>query len=186
MQWHFRFGYAVFTLLLFRIVWGFMGGRWSRFISFIYSPSTVIAYFKGRGLPEHSVGHNPMGAGSVFAILGFLLLQVASGLFSDDDIAFQGPLAKFVSNARVSTATWYHKEVGSTVLVVLIFLHVAAIFYYLHQKKENLIHPMLQGDKHLPLPMQPSRDDAASRTVAAVVLALCATSVWWVVNLGGG
>jgi cytochrome b len=184
MLWHFRFGYAVFALLLFRMVWGFVGGRWSRFASFIYAPSTVLAYFKGRGQPEHSVGHNPMGAASVFALLGFLLLQVASGLFSDDDIAFQGPLAKLVSSARVSTATWYHKEIGSTVLVGLILLHVAAIFYYLYKKKENLIGPMLQGDKQLALPVQPSRDDAASRAAAAVVMALCAACVWWVVSLG--
>jgi cytochrome b len=185
MQWHFRFGYAVLTLLLFRIVWGVVGGRWSRFASFIYAPATVLAYFKGRGKPEHSVGHNPMGAGSVFALLGFLLLQVASGLFSDDDVAFQGPLAKFVSNARVSTATWYHKEVGSKVLIALIVLHIAAILFYLYKKKENLIRPMLDGDKHLAQAVPPSRDDAASRAAAAVVLAVCAALVWWVVQLGG-
>lgn len=185
MQWHFRFGYGVFTLLLFRIVWGFVGGRWSRFASFVYAPSTVVAYLKGRSQPEHSVGHNPMGAGSVFALLGFLILQVASGLFSDDDVAFQGPLAKFISNARVSTATWYHKEVGSKVLIALIVLHIAAILFYLYKKKENLIRPMLDGDKQLALPVLPSRDDAASRAVAAVVLGGCAAGVWWVVKLGG-
>lgn len=184
MLWHFRFGYAAFTLLLFRLVWGIVGGRWSRFASFIYAPSTILAYLNGRGKPEHSVGHNPMGAGSVFALLGFLLLQVASGLFSDDDIAFQGPLAKFVSSARVSSATWYHKEVGSKVLIALIVLHIAAILFYLYKKKENLIRPMLNGDKPLVLPVLPSRDDAASRAAAAVVLALCAAVVWWVVKLG--
>ncbi len=185
MPWHFRFGYAVLTLLLFRIVWGFVGGRWSRFASFIYAPSTVMAYLKGRGVPEHSVGHNPLGAGSVFALLGFLLMQVASGLFSDDDIAFQGPLAKLVSNARVGQATWYHKEVGSKVLIALIVLHIAAILFYLYKKKDNLIRPMLDGDKQLLLPVQPSRDDAASRGVAAGVLAVCAACVWWIVRLGG-
>jgi cytochrome b len=185
MQWHFRFGYAVLTLLLFRIVWGLVGGRWSRFATFIYAPSTILAYFKGQGKPEHSVGHNPMGAASVFGMLGFLILQVGSGLFSDDDIAFQGPLAKFVSSARVSTATWYHKEVGSKVLVALIVLHVAAIVFYLYKKKENLIRPMLDGDKHLAVPVTPSRDDAASRAAACAVLAACAAAVWWVVKLGG-
>jgi cytochrome b len=185
MQWHFRCGYAVFTLLMFRIVWGFVGGRWSRFASFIYAPSALVAYIKGQGKPEHSVGHNPMGAGSVFALLGFLALQVASGLFSDDDIAYQGPLAKFISNARISTLTWYHKEVGSKVLVALIVLHIAAILFYLYKKKENLIRPMLDGDKQVAQPVLPSRDDAASRAAAAVVLAVCATSVWWVVKLGG-
>jgi cytochrome b len=184
MQWHFRCGYAVGTLLLFRIVWGFVGGRWSRFASFIYAPSTVLAYFKGQGKPEHSVGHNPLGAGSVFALLGFLLLQVGTGLFSDDDIAFQGPLAKLVSSARVSAATWYHKQVGSKVLFALIVLHIAAIVFYLYKKKENLIRPMLHGDKHLPTPVDASRDDTASRAVAAGVFVLCAALVYGVVSLG--
>jgi cytochrome b len=121
----------------------------------------------------------------VFALLGFLLLQVASGLFSDDDIAFQGPLAKLVSNARVSLATWYHKDVGSNVLIALMVLHVAAILFYLYKKKENLIRPMLHGDKQLAQPVQASRDDLASRGVALLVLAVCAACVWWVVNLGG-
>lgn len=185
MQWHFRFGYAVLTLLLFRIVWGFVGGRWSRFASFIYAPSTIVAYFKGQGRPEHTVGHNPLGAGSVFAILGILLLQVASGLFSDDEIANQGPLYTLVSSAWVSTATWFHKEVGSNVVIALIVLHIAAILFYFYKKKDNLIGPMVGGDKALAIEVAPSRDDAMSRAVAAVVLALCAALVWWVVKLGG-
>ena len=184
MQWHFKFGYAVLTLLLFRMVWGFVGGRWSRFASFVYAPSSVMAYFQGRGKPEHSVGHNPMGAGSVFALLGFLLVQVATGLFSDDEISNQGPLTKFASAARISSATWYHKEVGSTVLVALVVLHIAAILFYLTKKKDNLIAPMLHGDKTLAVQVPPSRDDAASRAVAAGVLALCAALVWWIVKLG--
>jgi cytochrome b len=184
MQWHFRLGYSVFTLLLFRIVWGVIGGRWSRFASFIYAPSTIVAYIKGQGRPEHSVGHNPLGAGSVFALLGFLLLQVGTGLISDDEISNQGPLNKFVSSARASLATWYHKEVGSKVLIALVVLHVAAILFYLYKKNENLIRPMLHGDKQLGHRVEPARDDAVSRTVAAGVLALCAALVWWVVRLG--
>jgi cytochrome b len=185
MVWHFRLGYAVFTLLLFRTIWGFIGGRWSRFASFIYAPASVWAYLQGRSKPEHSVGHSPLAAGSVFALLGFLALQVASGLVSDDEIANQGPLNKFVSNARASLATWYHKEVGNKILVALVVLHLVAILFYLYKKKTNLILPMLQGDKQLTHTVLPSRDDAASRAVAALVLALCAGAVWWVVKLGG-
>jgi cytochrome b len=184
MVWHFRLGYAVFTLLLFRIVWGFVGGRWSRFAHFIYAPSTFLAYLQGKGKPEHSVGHSPLGAGSVFALLGFLLAQVATGLISDDEISNQGPLNKFVSSARASTATWYHKEVGNKVLIALVVLHIVAILFYLYKKKTNLITPMLRGDKQLTYSAPSSRDDAASRSVAALVLALCAGVVWWVVRLG--
>jgi cytochrome b len=184
MVWHFRFGYTVFSLLLFRIVWGFIGGHYSRFGTFIFAPSSIMAYLQGRGEPEHGVGHNPLGAGSVFALLGFLMLQVASGLFSDDEIAFAGPLTKFASAARVGLATWYHKEVGKVVLIVLVLLHVAAIVFYLRKKRENLITPMLVGDKELGFAAPASRDDAKTRSVAAVVFAICCTVVAYVVGLG--
>jgi cytochrome b len=185
IQWHFRFGYAVLTLLMFRVVWGLIGGRWSRFAAFIYAPSSIIAYWQGRGKEEHSVGHNPMGAGSVFAMLLFLLLQIGSGLVSDDEIANQGPLYAFVSSDWVSRATFYHKEIGKLVLIALIVLHVAAIAYYWFKKRDNLLKPMLHGDKDLPLPMPASRDDAVSRSIAAVVLVLCALVVRSIVSLGG-
>jgi cytochrome b len=184
MPWHFRLGYCVMTLLLFRIIWGLIGGRWSRFASFIYAPTTLIAYLKGRGKPEHSAGHNPLGAGSVFALLGFLALQVATGLISDDEITNSGPLTRFVSNARVSLATWWHKDVGKWVIAALIVLHIVAILFYLYKKKENLIRPMIDGDKAMAQPVQPSKDDAASRIVALVVLAVCGAFVYWVQSLG--
>ena len=184
MTWHFRLGYCVMTLLLFRIVWGLIGGKWSRFGSFIYAPSTVIAYLKGQGKPEHSAGHNPLGAGSVFALLAFLAAQVGTGLISDDEITNQGPLSRFVSNASVSLANWWHKDVGKWVIAALIVLHIAAILFYLHKKKENLIKPMLHGDKQMLAPVEPSKDTAASRVVALVVLALCGGFVYWVQSLG--
>ena len=185
MTWHMRFGFAVLSLLLFRIVWGLVGGHWSRFASFIYAPGTVLAYLKGAGKAEHSVGHNPLGAGSVFAMLLFLLAQVGSGLVSDDDIATSGPLSKFVSNAIVSSATSYHKNVGKYVLLVLVVLHIAAIVFYLIKKKENLVAPMIHGDKTLAQPLPASRDDARSRILAAFVFAACAGLVATGVTLAG-
>ena len=184
MVWHFRTGYAIGALLLFRLVWGLVGGRWSRFASFVYSPASILAYLKGRGHPHHSVGHNPLGAFSVFALLLFLAAQVGSGLFADDEIASAGPLTRFVSGATVSLATGYHKGVGKWVLLALVLLHIAAILFYLYKKRENLIKPMLHGDKALAVTVEPSRDDAASRAVAAAVLAVCAGVVAYVVRLG--
>lgn len=184
MVWHFRFGYCVFALLLFRIIWGLIGGRWSRFASFIHSPANVIAYLRGRGKPEHSIGHSPIGAGSVFALLGFLGAQVATGLLSDDEIAFSGPLTKFVSGAVVNQATWYHKAVGQWVIITLVVVHIIAVLFYLWGKRHNLITPMVVGDKHLDAPALASRDDAVSRGVAALVMVLCGAGVAWVVSLG--
>ena len=77
MAWHFRFGYLIFTLLAFRILWGIFGGHWSRFRNFIYAPATVLRYLRGQARPEEhlDVGHSPLGAGSVFALLTVLMLQ---------------------------------------------------------------------------------------------------------------
>ena len=185
MDWHARIGYGVFTLLLFRIVWGFVGGRWSRFGAFIYSPRSVVNYLRGKPHPDHLIGHNPLGAGSVFAMLALLLVQVATGLVGDDEISFTGPLNKFVESSKGLAATWYHKRIGQWVILGLIVLHIGAILYYLWKKNDNLIRPMLNGDKHVAATVGPSRDDLASRMVALGLLAVCAGVVTWVVKLGG-
>ncbi len=185
MVWHFRFGFSIATLLLFRLVWGVVGGRWSRFASFIYSPATVLRYLRGQGRPEHAVGHNPLGAASVFAMLAVLIAQVSTGVFSDDEIAAVGPFAKFVSNATVSLATGYHKGYGKSLLLALVVLHLAAILFYYFARRDNLVKPMLNGDKPMATMLPASRDDAVSRLAAAVVFAACATLVAWGVSLGG-
>jgi cytochrome b len=183
MDWHARLGYAVLVLLLFRIVWGFVGGRWSRFTSFVYSPGALVAYLQGRPHPDHLIGHSPLGAGSVFAMLAFLLMQVATGLVGDDEIAFTGPLNRFVESSKGLAATWYHKRIGQWVILGLVLLHIAAVLYYLWKKKNNLIAPMLHGDKQQPATeVASSRDDAASRSSALFVLAICSGLVTWLVN----
>lgn len=174
MDWHFRLGYAVLTLLLFRLAWGLVGGHWSRFSSFLYAPSTLLRYLRGQGGPELSTGHNPLGAGSVFALLFFLLAQVATGLISDDEIATSGPLTSLVPSTWVSQATWYHHSVGKLVLIVLVALHVAAILFYLLRKRQNLVRPMLLGDKEVEHALPSSRDDVRTRLLAIMLLAVCA------------
>lgn len=183
VQWHARLGLLVLALLMFRLVWGFVGGHWSRFASFVYAPGSLVAYLRGRPHPDHLIGHNPLGAGSVFAMLAFLLAQVASGLVTDDEIGFTGPLNRFVSTANGLSATWYHKEVGQLVVMCLVILHVLAILYYLFRKKDNLVKPMLDGDKAVAHPAASSRDDARSRGLAAVIFLACVAFVYWLGRL---
>ncbi|MDD2926401.1 cytochrome b/b6 domain-containing protein [Rhodoferax sp.] len=177
MDWHFRLGYVVLALLAFRLIWGFMGGRWSRFATFLYSPRQVLAYLQGRGAQEHLVGHNPMGALSVFALLTFLALQVGSGLMSDDEIAAAGPLTRFVSGTWVSNATFYHKEVGKLILISLVLLHVLAIAFYFFKKRDNLVKPMINGDKALEFPAESANDSKVQRVKAAGIALVCAALV---------
>jgi cytochrome b len=172
MEWHFRFGYLVLSLLLFRIIWGFAGGHWSRFSNFMFSPRQVLAYLKGQ--TEHtSPGHNPLGALSVFAMLLILMLQVASGLFSDDEIAATGPLAKWATGAQIAKATFYHKEIGKLFILALVVLHIAAILFYLYRRRLNLVRPMLLGDREFSVTAPESRDNTASRIGALVIWLVC-------------
>lgn len=186
MVWHFRLGYLVLTLLAFRILWGLVGGRWSRFASFVYAPSTLLHHLRGRATPHEQleVGHSPTGALSVFALLGVLLAQLGTGLVADDEIANQGPLNRYVSGDTVMSATSWHKGWGQWLVLGLVALHLAAIAWYLLKKNTNLVRPMLRGDKPLPSGTPASADGVPQRVLALLLLALCAGLATWVARQG--
>lgn len=186
MEWHLRFGLMVLILLAFRLLWGFIGGRWSRFASFVYAPATLLRHLRGQGRRDEwlEVGHSPTGALSVFALLGLLGLQVASGLVADDEISTTGPLIKFVSGATSSLATAWHKNWGQWLIYTLVALHIGAILFYLLVRRNNLIGAMLRGDKVLSDGVPASRDTALTRLLALVLLLACAGVAGWVWGLG--
>jgi cytochrome b len=152
--WHFRFGYCVIGLLAFRIVWGFAGSRYSKFSSFPPSPGKAIAYLKGAPVtdlasgqkPAVHLGHNPLGAFSVYAILLALIFQVSTGLFANDAIMWDGPLRNYVSNDTSDFLTSLHK-INRIILFVLIGLHLGAMAFYTWVKKEPLVAAMVSGYK---------------------------------------
>ena len=183
MQWHLQLGHLMLALLAFRLIWGLVGGHWSRFATFAYSPARLWRYLRAAGGDE-AVGHSPLGALSVFALLAVLLAQVCSGLLSDDEISFAGPLTRFVSGEWVGLATWFHSDIGQYLLMGLVALHLLAIGFYALVRRRNLVRPMLGGDKLLDRPAANSRDDKASRAGAALVAALCTVLAWWVFRLG--
>jgi cytochrome b len=186
MTWHLRLGYSVFTLLLFRLVWGFVGGHWSRFHRFVYGPSALLQHLRGASPPAHTAGHSPLGALSVFALLAVLAVQVGTGLFSDDEIATYGPLVHLVSGDIVQAATGYHKSVGKLLILALVALHVLAIAVYRFVKRQPLTRVMVTGDKTLTEPVPAARDSSGTRLLALGILVLCALFVRWVVSLGQG
>jgi cytochrome b len=185
MQLHFWLGYAVLTLVLFRLVWGFVGGHWSRFINFVPTPAKLRAYVQAIRTQQapRSIGHNPLGAVSVLAMLSVLLVQVFSGFISDDEVASTGPWTAFVPSDWVEIATEYHSEVGKVILIVLIVLHVGTVVYYKRIKHDDLITPMLTGDKVLTTETQASRDTRTSRLFALGILIGCSYVVYRLVNL---
>jgi len=182
MEWHFRIGYLVLALLLFRLVWGFAGGHWSRFAAFVYSPGSLLAYLRGEAHPLHLVGHTPLGALSVFALLALLALQVASGLVADDEISASGPLTRFVSNATVSLASAWH-VFAKWLVLALIVLHVLAVLFYAAVRRQHLVGPMISGDKLLTLQAPASRDNLATRLTALFIFAICLGFAYWISTL---
>jgi cytochrome b len=181
MAWHERSGYAILTLLLFRLAWGIAGGRYARFAAFVRGPGTVLAYLRGAGGAAHAPGHSPLGALSVLGLLAVVGFQAASGLFTNDDIAFEGPLSARVSGANASLLTTLHRWNEKTI-IALVALHLAAILYYRFGKRRDLIGPMVSGDAELPGAWPASRDDAMLRLRALVIAAACGGMVTWIVR----
>jgi cytochrome b len=187
LNWHLRIGYCIFALLAFRLVWGLVGGYWSRFVNFVYGPASLLRYLRGphRSDDLFHVGHSPLGSASVFAMLAMLVLQVATGLVADDEIATVGPLNRHVSSAFALAATAWHKGPGIVLILTLIALHVAAIAFYTLHRGQELVRPMVGGDKTLAGAIPPSADDRRTRTRALAIALACAAVVAAVVKLGG-
>jgi len=185
MEWHFLAGYAALTLILFRIVWGFVGTRYARFADFFHAPGAILAYLRNakNGVQEKYHGHNPLGSLSVLALLGVVLMQASSGLFSNDDISNEGPLVKFISKELSDRITWFHTEISANLIYFLVGLHVAAILYYYLRKKQNLVKPMLNGDKLVNEDAPSANDSWPMRLLAAAILAACSAAVYYLVHL---
>jgi cytochrome b len=173
MVWHGRFGLLVIGLIVFRICWGLWGSSYARFSQFVAGPSTILAYLRGRW---QGVGHNPLGALSVIAILLLLAFQASSGLFISDDIAFDGPLKRLVSNATSGALASWHMRM-EWVIYGLIGLHLGAIFVHSVLRGERLVGPMITGIGQAPGML--ARDASGGRWLGlAVALAIAAAAVW--------
>lgn len=181
MQWHLRLGHVVLALLLFRVLWGLKGGYWSRFSTFIPTPARLLRYLRGQGTPADKVGHSPLGALAVLAMLLILALQVGTGLVSDDEIAFAGPLVRHVSGDTIAWATAWHAGWGPWLVYVILGLHIGAIAYYRIVKRHNLVPAMLHGDKlHQPSDLPASRDGFLTLLPALCFAAASAVMAYWV------
>ena len=151
MSWHLKSGYAVLALLVFRIAWGFAGSDTARFARFLRGPRAALAYARGLAAGRHPfvAGHNPLGGWMIAAMLAVLAFQAATGLFSDDEIATQGPLAVKVSNEMVSRMSSLH-AISEWIVVALVAMHVAAIAVYRFAWNVRLVGPMVHGRSQAP------------------------------------
>lgn len=179
MPTHMQSGVVVFGLLVFRIIWGFVGGRYARFSSFVRGPAAVFGYAREllgrRNVPKH-LGHNPMGGWSVLAMLISLMVQTVTGLFANDDIFLKGPLYTWVGKATSDGLTRIHR-LNQEVLLLLVGLHLIAVFFYLIIKKDNLILPMITGRKHGASMDQRSANPLGMALLVAVLIAIAVYSL---------
>jgi cytochrome b len=178
MQWHMRLGKFMIGMLIFRVIWGFVGPRHARFINFIKGPRSIIQYLKG-GLI--SVGHNPMGAGMVVLMLLLLAVQVTTGLFATDDIANTGPYNSAVNHDRAEWLTGIHHKNFNLILAAIV-LHLCAIAYYTFVKKERLVPAMFHGGK--PAHHVPAHEAIPGSQLwkALVVIAVAGGCVYWLLH----
>lgn len=176
MAWHLRLGYAALALLIFRFVWGWVGARYARFSSFPPSVPAALAYLRGQAAPRP--GHNPLGAFSVYALLLVLIAQATTGLFTSDDIMWDGPLRAAVSDSLSGALSTLHRA-NEGVLLALVALHVGAVVFYGKVKKHPLVKAMITGDQPaaaFPAAV-PARDDAALRLAGFALMAAAAAVV---------
>ena len=169
MTWHERAGLAIVGLLSFRIAWMLLGSTYARLSTLVCSLLALPRYFRGEW---RQLGHNPLGVLSVFAMLGLLSWQAVSGLFTNDDIAFTGPLYKLVSSSLSSDLTRLHK-LGMWFIIGLITLHILAIIVHFVIKKHNLVKAMLTGQTEQEYAEQtPAQGGRWLACVCAVIIAL--------------
>ncbi|WP_197018392.1 cytochrome b/b6 domain-containing protein [Sphingomonas sp. URHD0057] len=155
-DWHIWSGVAILTALIFRLLWGVFGSSTARFAGFVRGPAAVRDDLSGRWT---GIGHSPLGALSVIALLAAVAVQVGLGLVSQDkDGLYMGPLARLVSSDTSDQARDIH-ELWFNVVLGLIILHVAAIAVY-RLRGRKLTLPMLTGKAVLTegvAPMRPGK-----------------------------
>ena len=183
MEIHELSGFTILALVLFRIAWGFVGGTYARFSNFTHGLAAARAYARTlrAGRPAFHAGHNPLGSWMILALLLTLLVQAGSGLFANDDVMLEGPLAKLTSKAGSDLLTKVH-HINFYALAALIFVHVGAALYYLWVKRENLVLPLISGRKRIPEGERSEDGRGGPLWLAAALLAICGAAVWLLVR----
>ncbi|HEX4051726.1 MAG TPA: cytochrome b/b6 domain-containing protein [Steroidobacteraceae bacterium] len=176
MDWHVWIGYAALTAVLFRLLWGFLGGECARFAGFIASPRAALAHLRHvlRREPDRQVGHNAAGGWMVILLLALLLVETLSGLLIYNDIADEGPLTELMP-AHLASAIMATHALCWDLLLGAAGLHIAAILFYACVKRQDLVRPMITGRKALPPEVAAPRRGGALRAI--VLLAISALAV---------
>jgi cytochrome b len=177
-------GYALLTLVSFRILWGVVGSEPARFLTFLRSPFAALAHLaKARREegPDRELSHNPAGAWMVVILIALLLTQAVTGLFAYDQIFTYGPLARQVSEETRDLATSIHIRVINVIFAVIV-LHILAIIWYRLFKGHDLVQAMMIGTK--PMPEGTLEPRMAPPLLGLVLFAACAGVVLYIRSFG--
>ncbi len=163
-------GYAILTLLLFRLLWGIVWSSTSRYATFFPLPGPAIRYAVSlmRGKPLHYLGHNPLGSILILLMLHAVAAQACTGLFTSDDAIAQGPLYDHASEFVTARAASYHAK-GFWIILLLVAVHVCANLVYQLGFKDRLITSMITGTK----PLAPYLDQQQARIAPALRALTC-------------
>lgn len=150
MDQHMLLAQLLLTLLMYRIIWGFIGTPYARFSHFIYHPKHIFRYFLASAKPNKPIylSHNPVGGIMVLVILATLLFQLATGLFASDDIFYNGPLYMYTSGATTKLMTFLHKKWFYWGILLIVGMHILAIVMY-RLRGEGLVKAMVTGHKRV-------------------------------------
>ncbi len=181
LYWHRMNGYGILTLLLFRLMWGFVGSSTSRFARFFPLPMRTINYALAfvRNRSPHYLGHNPLGSMLIFVLLAAVLMQAVAGLFTTDDVLAEGPFNKYASGLWSGRASSYHAR-GYWIILAFVAIHIAANLLYQFVKRDKLINAMVTGEK----PAAPYADEREA-TIAPILRAVLCLAIAAAI-VGGG
>jgi cytochrome b len=182
MDQHVLCGYAMATLLLFRLLWGLIGSDTARFSRFLKSPIAAVQHLIRvyRREPDHEIGHNAAGGWMVLVMLGLLCVQVGTGLCANDQISVEGPLADVVGQRNSDWLSHIH-AINFPLIEAAIALHLLAILTYRVLRGHRLVGPMVTGNKRLPATLPTPRMAHPARAIGALCAAagLVAFVVFW-------
>lgn len=144
---HLWVGVGLLTLVIFRLLWGLVGSTTARFSHFLKGPSALMAYVKNWRTTKGTywIGHNPVGGWASLLLMLAILVQASSGLFTHDDVLFDAPLSKLVSEDVSTQITKFHETWFFVAVLGLVLVHITAIVIYRVYKRTDLIRPMITG-----------------------------------------
>lgn len=183
LEYHMYLGYFTLGLIVFRVIWGFVGPRHARFSNFLAGPSAIWRYARGLGAGTmiQTAGHNPLGGISVIVMLVLVSVQIGTGLFTSDDILYTGPYNGAVSTDLAEELSTLHAQ-NFNIILIAVALHIIAIAFYFLVKKQNLVGAMFHGKK--PASHVPEHEAITKSEIvkAVIVIVISAALVYWFIN----